>query len=82
VTIENIERHLHLGKPLEDAIMVGAGEIGVPGVRLDARRLHRLRADVLPLGRRQVPVRAARRGGGVRDARLLHPVADAWCRRW
>ena len=29
VTIENIERHLHLGKPLNDAIMVGAGEIGV-----------------------------------------------------
>ena len=30
VTIENIERHLHLGRPLEDAIVVGAGEIGVP----------------------------------------------------
>ncbi|UWE16396.1 efflux RND transporter permease subunit [Herbaspirillum huttiense] len=30
VTIENIERHLHLGKPLHDAIIVGAGEIGVP----------------------------------------------------
>ncbi|UIN21348.1 efflux RND transporter permease subunit [Herbaspirillum frisingense] len=30
VTIENIERHLHLGKPLHDAITVGAGEIGVP----------------------------------------------------
>ncbi|MEO8080734.1 MAG: efflux RND transporter permease subunit, partial [Caldimonas sp.] len=30
VTIENIERHLHLGQPLEDAIVVGAGEIGVP----------------------------------------------------
>src|SRR6187455_2251403 len=30
VTIENIERHLHLGTPLEQAIMVGAGEIGVP----------------------------------------------------
>jgi len=30
VTIENIERHLHLGQPLEDAILVGAGEIGVP----------------------------------------------------
>ena len=30
VTIENIERHLHLGKPLEEAIIVGAGEIGVP----------------------------------------------------
>src|SRR3954465_5893046 len=30
VTIENIERHLHLGKPLLEAIEVGAGEIGVP----------------------------------------------------
>jgi multidrug efflux pump subunit AcrB len=30
VTIENIERHLHLGKPLEEAILVGADEIGVP----------------------------------------------------
>ncbi len=30
VTIENIERHLHLGTPLEEAILVGAGEIGVP----------------------------------------------------
>ena len=30
VTIENIERHLHLGKNLNDAIVVGAGEIGVP----------------------------------------------------
>jgi multidrug efflux pump subunit AcrB len=29
VTIENIERHLHLGTPLEQAIEVGAGEIGV-----------------------------------------------------
>jgi multidrug efflux pump subunit AcrB len=30
VTIENIERHLHLGTPLNDAILIGAGEIGVP----------------------------------------------------
>ncbi len=30
VTIENIERHLHLGRPLEEAILVGAEEIGVP----------------------------------------------------
>ncbi len=29
VTIENIERHIHMGKPIEDAIDVGAGEIGV-----------------------------------------------------
>ncbi|HUQ74873.1 MAG TPA: efflux RND transporter permease subunit [Burkholderiales bacterium] len=30
VTIENIERHLHAGEDLHSAIMVGAGEIGVP----------------------------------------------------
>ena len=30
VTIENIERHLHMGTPLEQAILVGANEIGVP----------------------------------------------------
>jgi len=30
VTIETIERHLHLGTELNEAIIVGAGEIGVP----------------------------------------------------
>ena len=30
VTIENIERHLHEGRELHEAILVGAGEIGVP----------------------------------------------------
>jgi multidrug efflux pump subunit AcrB len=30
VTIENIERHMHLGKPLLEAIEIGANEIGVP----------------------------------------------------
>ena len=30
VTIENIERHLHLGTEIKQAILVGAGEIGVP----------------------------------------------------
>lgn len=30
VTIENIERHMHMGKPLHDSIIVGAGEIGIP----------------------------------------------------
>ena len=28
VTIENIERHLHMGTPLEEAILTGANEIG------------------------------------------------------
>jgi CzcA family heavy metal efflux pump len=30
VTIENIERHIHAGVELHEAILVGAGEIGVP----------------------------------------------------
>ncbi|MDB5761905.1 MAG: transporter [Herminiimonas sp.] len=30
VTIENIERHLHMGTGLNEAIVIGAGEIGVP----------------------------------------------------
>jgi multidrug efflux pump subunit AcrB len=32
VTIENIERHLHLGTNLHDAILDGAGEIAVPAL--------------------------------------------------
>ena len=75
VTIENIERHLHLGKPLEDAIMVGAGEIGVPAF-VSTLVVCIVFVPMFFLSRRrQVPVRAAGRGGGVRDARLLHPVA-------
>jgi multidrug efflux pump subunit AcrB len=30
VVIENIERHIGLGEPLEQAIVAGAGEVGVP----------------------------------------------------
>jgi multidrug efflux pump subunit AcrB len=30
VVIENIERHVHLGEPLQEAIIGGAGEVGVP----------------------------------------------------
>jgi multidrug efflux pump subunit AcrB len=32
VTIENIERHMRAGEPLENAIMVGAGEIALPAL--------------------------------------------------
>ncbi|AKC70708.1 efflux RND transporter permease subunit [Pandoraea oxalativorans] len=32
VTIENIERHLHMGTPLHQAILDGAGEIAVPAL--------------------------------------------------
>jgi multidrug efflux pump subunit AcrB len=32
VTIENVERHLSAGEPLEDGIIVGAGEIALPAM--------------------------------------------------
>ena len=32
VTIENIERHLHMGTPLYEAILDGAGEIAIPAL--------------------------------------------------
>jgi multidrug efflux pump subunit AcrB len=32
VTIENIERHLHMGTKLHDAILEGAGEIAIPAL--------------------------------------------------
>ena len=47
------------------------------GIRLHAVHLHRVRADVLPHRRGALPLRAAGRGGGVRDARQLLAVAHA-----
>jgi multidrug efflux pump subunit AcrB len=47
------------------------------GVCLDALHLHRVRADVLPRGRRALPVRAAGGGGGLRDDLLLRAFQDA-----
>ena len=32
VTIENVERHLTSGEPLEDGILKGAGEIALPAM--------------------------------------------------
>ena len=77
VAIENINRNLEQGKELEPAILDGAAADRGPGVRLDALHLHRVRADVLPHRRRALPVRAAGRGGRVRDARVVRPVAHA-----
>ena len=47
------------------------------GAGFHAFDLHRFRADVFPFGRREVSVRAAGGGGGVRDAGFLPAVADA-----
>ena len=81
VTIENINCHLEHGEDVEEAILNGAHEIAVPGVRLDARDLHRVHPDVHARRHRALPVRAAGRSGGVRDAGLVravaHPGADA-----
>ena len=59
VTIENINWHLEQGKSVRQAILDGAAQIVTPGVRVAAVHLHRVRADVLPAGRRRLPVRAA-----------------------
>ena len=77
VTIENINWHLEQGKDVSTAILDGANQIVVAGVRFAAVHLHRVRADVLPAGRRALPVRADGRSGGVRDDLVVHPVADA-----
>ncbi len=36
VVIENIERHVGLGEPLEEAIVNGAAEVALPTVAVDA----------------------------------------------
>ena len=77
VAIENISQHLEQGKPLEQAILDGAQQIADPDLRLHAGDLHRVRADVPAHRRGALPVRAAGRGGCVRDARLLLILADA-----
>ena len=47
------------------------------GVRIAAVHLHRVRADVLPAGRRALPVRADGRSRDVCDDLVVHPVAHA-----
>ncbi len=47
------------------------------GAGVHAVHLHRVRADVLPDRRGALPVRAARRSRGVRDARVVRAVAHA-----
>jgi hypothetical protein len=58
------------------AILDGAAADRRAGLRLPALHLHRLRADVHAQGRGRLPVRADGRGRGLRDDRLVHPVAD------
>ena len=62
--------------------MDGARQIVVPGDRLAAVHLHRVRADVRARRRRRLSVPPDGRGGGVRDDRLLSSCRARWSRRW
>ena len=66
VTIENINWHLEQRKPVPQAILDGAQQIVVPGLRLAALHLHRLCADVLPARHFGLSVRTHGGGGAVR----------------
>ena len=77
VTIENIERYLEEGQPLRDAILDGAAQIAVPALVSTLCICIVFVPMFLLERRRALSVRAAGRSGGVRDARLLRPVAHA-----
>ena len=83
VTIENIERHLHMGKdPSTKPLTPGAGEIGVAAFRVHSVHLHRVRADVFLVGRGALLVCAAGRSCGAGDGRVVLFVTHTWCPRW
>ncbi len=66
VAIENINRHLAMGKETIQAILDGAQEIAVPAFH----------SHVFPLRSGEILVRAHGGGGRFRDARFLYVVAD------
>ncbi len=77
VEIENIERNLHMGKELKQAILDGAQQIAVPALVSTLCNLYRVRADVLPDRRGAVSVCATGGSGGVRDAGVVSAFANA-----
>ena len=77
VEIENINRNIAQGKEIEHGDPGRRGADRGAGLCLDTRHLHRVRADVLPLGSGAVSVRAAGGSGFVRDARFLPAIAYA-----
>ena len=77
VAIENINWHLEQGKALEPAILDGAEQIAVPAF-VSTLCICIVFVPMFFLTRRRaLPLRAAGRGGGLRDARVVRPVADA-----
>ena len=77
VTIENINYHLEHGRTGRGSDSERRPRDRRARLRLNAGHLHRVHSHVHAGWDRPVPVRAARRGGRLRDARLLRAVADA-----
>ena len=77
VTIENMNWHLEQGEDVENGDSQRRARDRAAGAGVDARDLHRVRADVHARRHRAIPVRAARRGGGLCDAGLVPAVAHA-----
>ena len=76
VTIENINCHLEQGNEVEQAILEGAHQIALPAL-VSTLSICIVFVPMFQLaGIAKVPVHSARRGRGVRDARLLYPVAN------
>ena len=76
VEIENIHRNHAMPKPLLVAILDGATQIATPDLRRHALDLHRVFSGRAADRRREIPVHAARAGGGIRDADVVSAVAD------
>jgi hypothetical protein len=77
VEIENIHRNLAMQKPMVRAILDGASQIAVPGVRLNSLYLHRFCADLFPQRYGQISLSTARHGGDFRHARFLSSLAHS-----
>ncbi len=77
VAIENIHRHMSLGKPLEEAILIGSQEISLPAF-VSTLCICIVCGPMFSLaGVAEISLRAAGRSSGVRDAGGLRPVTDA-----
>ena len=77
VEIENVHRNMAQKKPIVRAILDGAQRDRHPRVGLHALHLHRVRPGRLHHRIGQIALRAAGHVGGVRDADLVFPVANA-----
>ena len=76
VTIENIHRNMHLGKPLRQAILDGAAEIATPTFVATLSICIVFVSVVFLTGPAKFLVHPVGDGGRVRDAGLVHPVAN------